>query len=288
MKPFRIGEYEVWSVIEREGPLRPPSIMFPTSDPERAAELLRSLPPSVWSPTTGILYNTYQSFVLRSARHTVVIDTCVGDNKARPPHFNYPKKSWLDGFSGSALSFDQVDMVINTHLHVDHCGWNTRLVKDRWVPTFPKARYFMGATEYDYWREQTALGFELPGRIWTDSALPLVTAGKAELVPMDAELTRDIRLLPTPGHTPGHYCVQLRSGGEQAIFVGDLMHHPLQCWEPGWSSCFCVNPEGAAQTRRRFFEEFADTGAVIVPEHFPYPTAGRISSAGRAFSWEFI
>jgi glyoxylase-like metal-dependent hydrolase (beta-lactamase superfamily II) len=288
MKPFRIGEYEVWSVIEREGPLRPPSIMFPSSDPQRAAELLQIMPPTVCSPSTGILFNTYQSFVLRSPRRTVVIDTCVGDNKARPPHFNYPKKSWLDGFSNSRLNFDSVDVVINTHLHVDHCGWNTRLLNGRWVPTFPKAKYFMVQSEYEHWRDQTAQGFELPGRIWTDSALPLVTAGCAELVSMDAQFTDDIRLLPTPGHTPGHVCVHLRSQGEQAIFVGDLMHHPIQCWEPGWSSCFCVDPAEAATTRRRFFEEFADTDTVIVPEHFPYPTAGRIKASGRAFAWEFI
>jgi glyoxylase-like metal-dependent hydrolase (beta-lactamase superfamily II) len=288
VKPFRVGEYEVWSVIEREGPLRPPSIMFPTSDPERAAELLKTLPSTVWSPTTGNLFNTYQSFILRSPRRTVVVDTCVGDNKARPPHFNYPKKSWLDGFSTSRLNLDNVDLVVNTHLHVDHCGWNTRLVKDRWVHTFPKARYFIAETEYRYWGEQTALGFDLPCRIWTDSALPLVTCNRAELVPMDASLTEDITLLPTAGHTPGHVCVQLRSQGEQAIFIGDIMHHPVQCWEPEWSSCFCVDPLLASATRRQFFEQVADTPTIIVPEHFPYPTAGRIRRQGNAFRWEFL
>ena len=288
MKPFRVGDFEVWSVIEREGPLRPPAIMFPTSDPERARELLQILPPTVWSPGTGILFNTYQSFVLRGPRYTAVIDTCVGDNKARPPHFNYPKLTWLNGFTKGRVHLEQVDLVINTHLHVDHCGWNTRLVDARWVPTFPKARYVMVGTEYDYWRDQTALGWELPGRIWTDSALPLVTAGRAELVAMDAEVTEELRLIPTPGHTPGHVCVQLESRGERAVFVGDLMHHPIQLWEPGWSSCFCVDSQAAAATRQRVFEQYADTGVIIVPEHFPYPTAGRIRSEGRAFAWEFV
>ena len=131
MKPFKIGEYEVSSIIEREGPIRTPKVMFPTADLRRAEELLREGPSNVWSPTSGILFNTYQTFVIRSAKRTVLIDTCVGENKARPPHFNYPKQPWLDGFDRQGLRFEQVDVVVNTHLHVDHCGWNTRLVNGR-------------------------------------------------------------------------------------------------------------------------------------------------------------
>jgi glyoxylase-like metal-dependent hydrolase (beta-lactamase superfamily II) len=288
MKPFKIGEYEVSSIIEREGPIRTPKVMFPTADPRRAEELLREGPSNVWSPTSGILFNTYQTFVIRSAKRTVLIDTCVGENKARPPHFNYPKQPWLDGFDRQGLRFEQVDVVVNTHLHVDHCGWNTRLVNGRWMPTFPKARYCMSDVEFGYWRDQTALGWELPGRIWTDSALPLVESGHAHLVTMDARVDDDLSLIPTPGHTPGHVCVRLRSGGLEAIFIGDLMHHPIQCAEPGWSSCFCVDPQLAASTRRRLFESVADTSTIIVPEHFPYPTAGRIRSHGAAFRWEFL
>jgi glyoxylase-like metal-dependent hydrolase (beta-lactamase superfamily II) len=288
MKPFKLGDYEVTSIIEREGPIRTPAVMFPTSDPVRVAAILAQMPPNVWSPTSGILFNTYQTFVLRSARRSVLIDTCVGEHKARPPHFNFPKQPWLDGFKKSGLHFDAVHLVVNTHLHVDHCGWNTRLIDGRWIATFPKARYCMAATEFNYWRDQTALGWELPGRIWTDSALPLVDSGHAHLVAMDEQVDDDITLIPTPGHTPGHVCVRLRSGGREAIFTGDLMHHPLQCEEPDWSSCFCVDPLLASQTRRRFFEAVADTDIIIVPEHFAYPTAGRIRRHDKAFRWEFI
>ena len=105
---------------------------------------------------------------------------------------------------------------------------------------------------------------------------------------MDARVDDDLSLIPTPGHTPGHVCVRLRSGGLEAIFIGDLMHHPIQCAEPGWSSCFCVDPQLAAATRRCFFESVADTSTIIVPEHFPYPTAGRIRGHGAAFRWEFL
>jgi glyoxylase-like metal-dependent hydrolase (beta-lactamase superfamily II) len=288
MKPFTLGEFTVSSIIEREGPIRPPSVMFPTSNAEAAARHLRDIGSNTWSPTSGILFNTYQTFVIRRGSQVTLVDTCVGENKARPPHFNYPKQPWLDGFARQGIAFESVNTVINTHLHVDHCGWNTRLVNGRWVPTFPKAAYHMGRVEYEYWAQQTRQGWELPGRIWTDSALPLVESGRAQLVEWDAVLDEGIRLLPSPGHTPGHYCVAIESRGQKAIFTGDLMHHPLQCREPDWSSCFCVDPEHAARTRRQFFEEVADTGTIIVPEHFPYPTAGRILRDGQAFRWEFL
>ncbi|MGH8326631.1 MAG: MBL fold metallo-hydrolase, partial [Steroidobacteraceae bacterium] len=119
-------------------------------------------------------------------------------------------------------------------------------------------------------------------------ALPLIESGHAQLVEADAQLAPDIRLIPTPGHTPGHFCVAVESRGEKAVFVGDLMHHPLQCREPQWSSCFCVDQQHAARTRRQFFEAVADTGTIIVPEHFPYPTAGRIVRDGDAFRWKFL
>lgn len=288
MKPFKVGEFSVSSIIEREGPIRPPAVMFPTSIPEVAAKHLSEIGTNTWSPTSGILYNTYQTFVIRRGAEIVLIDTCVGENKARPPHFNYPKQPWLDGFARQKIGFDEVGTVINTHLHVDHCGWNTRLVNGRWVPTFPKAKYYMGRIEFEYWQGQTSQGWELPGRIWTDSALPLIASGHGTLVEADAELGDGIRLIPTPGHTPGHYCVSVESRGEKAIFVGDLMHHPLQLREPEWSSCFCVDQEMAARTRRKFFEAVADTSTIIVPEHFPYPTAGRIVSDGNAFRWKFL
>ena len=288
MRPFQVGDFSVSSIIEREGPIRTPAVMFPTSDPQLAARHLSEIGANTWSPTSGILFNTYQTFVLRRGGEVILIDTCVGENKARPPHFNYSKQPWLDGFARQKLTFEEVDVVINTHLHVDHCGWNTRLVDGRWMPTFPRAKYYMGRVEFEYWGQQMRQGWELPGRIWTDSALPLVESGHAQLVEVEAELAGDIRLIPTPGHTPGHFCVAVESRGEKAIFVGDLMHHPLQCREPQWSSCFCVDPQHAARTRRQFFESVADTGTIIVPEHFPYPTAGRITRDGGAFRWKFL
>jgi glyoxylase-like metal-dependent hydrolase (beta-lactamase superfamily II) len=220
---------------------------------------------------------------------TILIDTCVGDNKARPPHFAaYPKFPWLEALKAEGVGFDQVDMVINTHLHVDHVGWNTRLVNEQWVPTFPKATYVFGRLECEYWQEQMNKGHDLPGRIWTDSILPIIQAGKADLVEMDARLAPNLWLSPAPGHSPGMFCVNIISNtGKRIMFVADAIHHPIQAREPDWSTCFCADPVQAAKTRRALFEEIADKDVVIVPEHVPFPTAGRIKSDGDRYRYVF-
>lgn len=289
MQLFGFGDAVVSTIIEREGPQRKTLELFPDADARRAKAHFLEMESFVYLPASDRIYNTYQSFLLQFGGRNIVIDTCVGENKARPPHFAlYPKKPWLDNFASTGLSFDDVDTVICTHLHVDHCGWNTRLVDGRWVPTFPKATYYFTETEYAYWEQKTREGYELPGRIWTDSCLPVVTAGQAKLVAMDHRFDDDMWLSPTPGHTPGHVCINVCKGGQHVVFTGDLMHHALQCREPDWSSCFCEDREASARTRRTFLESVAGTGTIVVPEHFPFPTAGRVERDGPGFRYRFI
>ncbi len=198
----------------------------------------------LYQPASDRIYNTYQSFLLRMPGRTVLIDTCVGENKARPPHFaTYPKKPWLDAFAAEGLTFEDIDLVICTHLHVDHVGWNTRLVGGRWEPTFPNAKYVFGRVECEYWQAQVNKGDDLAGRIWIDSCLPILQSGRAELVEMDADLGDGLTLRPAPGHTPGMFCVSVAAAeAAKIMFVADVMHHPLQCREPDWSTCFCADP----------------------------------------------
>jgi glyoxylase-like metal-dependent hydrolase (beta-lactamase superfamily II) len=121
--------------------------------------------PFLYLPASDRIYNTYQSFVLRLPGQTILIDTCVGENKARPPQFAaYPKQPWLDAFKAEGLSFEDIDLVICTHLHVDHVGWNTRLVDGVWQPTFPKAKYIFGRLECEYWEDQVNKGNDLACR----------------------------------------------------------------------------------------------------------------------------
>ncbi len=291
MRPFKIGDILISSFVEREGPWRPPGTMFPTSDRATALRHLREMPPFLYDAENDLLVSTYQTFVVRTERHTILIDTCVGEDKPmRGPGLQYSKQSWLDGFAAHGLRFEDIDYVFCTHLHVDHCGWNTRLVNGRWVPSFPNATYIFGREEYESWERQAerAGKSDLQSAIWADSCLPIVEAGQARLVESDFELEDGIWLTPSYGHSPGHVCVNFRSGGTHAAFTGDMMHHPLQCREPDWSTCFCSDPATAARSRRRALTELGDTDTLVVPAHFPGQTAGYVSTDGDRWRWRYM
>jgi len=287
MQPITIGDVTISSIIEREGPWRKPTEMFPTADPELARRHLLGLEHFVYDAVQDLLFSTYQTFVVRTNKHIILIDTCVGENKPnRGPRFDYSKRPWLDSFAAEGLSFEDIDYVFCTHLHIDHCGWNTRLLNGKWVPTFPNAKYIFSKRDYDYWETETNKGLNPAGDVWSDSCLPIVEAGQALLV--DDDFALDDQFWLTPGHSPGHVCVNVNSAGKRGMFTGDLLHHALQCIEPDWSSCFCYDAEESARTRREVLEAVAGTDTVIIPAHFPGVTAGRVYESGENFRFRFI
>ena len=141
-----------------------------------------------------------------------------------------------------------------THLHVDHVGWNTRLIDGRWVPTFPNAKYLFSRREWTFWEAEYRTDAFTDDPYYEDSLLPVIEAGQSLMVEDDHVIDDWVRLVPSPGHTPGHVCVQVGRNAADAVMSGDLMHHPLQCAEPHLNSCFCVNPAQSAETRRTFLE----------------------------------
>jgi glyoxylase-like metal-dependent hydrolase (beta-lactamase superfamily II) len=230
----------------------------------------------------------FQSYIVRTPHHTVLIDSCIGNDKPRPlrPKWNMKTDdTYMRALDAAGFSVNDIDFVMCTHLHVDHVGWNTRLQNGRWVPTFPKARYVFAKGEYDYWTEQNAKA-EVPP--FADSVLPVVEAKKAEIVKNDFSLGDHARILPTPGHTPGHVAFTFGKGKDDVVFGGDLMHTPLQTLYPELSPKFDVDPKQSAVTRRSFLERYCDTDTLCCTAHFPSPSSGRIKRKGNGFVCEMM
>jgi glyoxylase-like metal-dependent hydrolase (beta-lactamase superfamily II) len=225
---------------------------------------------------------------VKTPHHTILVDSCIGNDKPRPlrPKWNMKTDDvYIRALAAAGFSVTDIDFVMCTHLHVDHVGWNTRLENSRWVPTFPNARYVFDKQEFDYWTEQHAKA-AVPA--FGDSVLPVVEANKAEIVGNDYAIGDHTRILPTPGHTPGHVAFTFGRGKDDAVFCGDLMHTPLQTRYPELSVKFDVDQAQAAVTRRAFLERYCDTETLCCTAHFPSPSTGKIRRLGNGFSCEAV
>jgi glyoxylase-like metal-dependent hydrolase (beta-lactamase superfamily II) len=222
------------------------------------------------------------SLVVETPSRRIVVDTGLGNDKEgrNVPTWNNRKGPFLQTMTEAGFAPDSIDTVLCTHLHVDHVGWNTKLVGGQWIPTFANARYVFGSTEYEYWRDFSDEADKVA--VFNDSVKPIVDAGKAELVPSDHRLTDEITLIPTPGHSPGHMSILIASDGETGLLTGDVAHHPCQMAHLDWSSTADFDPVQSAVTRRELFSRFADTPTLAIGGHF---NAGHIKRDGDAFKF---
>ena len=275
---WNIGNIRIDRVVEFAQPLLAASVLLPDSSKERIDFHRHWLQPNLMDPETGDLVIAFHSFVIRSKNCVIVVDTCSGNDRERPQKPRYHHKQWpyLQNLAASRIRPEEVTHVLCTHLHVDHVGWNTQLVDGKWVPTFPNAKYLFSRKEYEFWSGQFATGAFKGDPYYLDCITPIFDAGLSQLVDMDFELDEGVRLIPSPGHTPGHVCVLISSGDQSAIMSGDIMHHPIQCAEPEWNSCFCVEQDLARKTRIDFLSRYADTSTLVMPAHFPTPSVGQI------------
>jgi len=286
MDSWRIGDVQVTRILEMRHPLGMPTDLFPDCTDEALEPHLDWLRPRLLSSDTGKLVIPVQSFLVRTARHTILVDSCVGNDKtfANIPEWHRRKDdTFLQRLAQAGVAPEQIDYVMCTHLHVDHCGWNTRLVDGRWVPTFPNARYIMAQRELE---ASQATSGNPDHRTYEDNVLPIIEAGRAVLVDMDYELDHEVCLEPTPGHTAGHVAIGLRSQGVEGVFSGDLMHWPMQCIYPDWNFRHDQNPDQARRSRRDFLEGCAESRRLVMTTHFPLPSVGTITRRQSSFWFE--
>ena len=285
---WTFGASTLRRIVESEGPILSPFEIFGDCTQARLDENRSWLVPRFQDAASGILIITIQSFLIRQNGLTVLVDSCGGNDKERArPHFHRRSWPWLEALRSAGVAPEDIDVVLCTHLHVDHVGWNTRLDNGRWVPTFPNARYLIAQREWDYWRAAGPAALARTGDYITDSVLPIFKAGQVELIGDEHMLASDIALEPAPGHTPGLTLVRLGSERQEAILCSDLMHHPLQVRYPMWSTRFCTDPDQARRTRVEFFKKHADSGRLIFPTHFPTPTGGTIARDGEGYDFMF-
>ncbi|MDE2378135.1 MBL fold metallo-hydrolase [Bradyrhizobium sp.] len=285
---FAVGDLTIQRIIEQETTFLPALDMLPGLTPEVLAENRIWMQQANALDDKDTLILCFQSYVIRTPHHTILVDSCIGNDKPRPlrPKWNLKTDdTYMKGLAAAGLSVGDIDFVMCTHLHVDHVGWNTRLENGRWVPTFPKARYVFAKGEFDYWTEQNARA-EVPP--FVDSVLPVVEARRHEIVGYDHQIGDHVRILPTPGHTPGHVAFTFGRGRDDAVFSGDLMHSPLQARHPELSAKFDVDQAQAAATRRSFLERYCDTDTLCCTAHFPSPSVGRIRRKGNGFACEAV
>jgi glyoxylase-like metal-dependent hydrolase (beta-lactamase superfamily II) len=287
---FRIGDMTIHRIVEMEAPFMDALDFLPGLTTELLDEHRSWLEPAALEAATRKLIFCFQSYVVRTPHHVVLIDSCIGNDKDRPTRPDWHMKTdhtYMRALAAAGIAIQDIDYVMCTHLHPDHVGWNTRLENGRWAPTFPNARYVFSKRELAFWTERNARN---PIGYIVDSVLPIVAANRAELVGTDQALNDHVRLLPTPGHTPDHFAVVLGKSGPKsgpgAVVTGDLIHSPLQARYPEISCKPDYDPKQAAQTRRAFLERFCDSGTLCCTAHFPSPSVGHIVRWGDGFRCE--
>jgi glyoxylase-like metal-dependent hydrolase (beta-lactamase superfamily II) len=283
MNRVRLGHASVARVVEFQFELG--TRFFPRTSPSGWGDNADLLVPDFFDPDTERWRIAVQSWVVEVDGLTVVVDTGVGNDRQRPhmPPLDHLNTAFLAALQSAGVDRSAVDVVVNTHIHSDHVGWNTMLDDDisgTWVPTFPNARYVMPAADYHHFQPDGPAARQSPRTeeeaaqqrgnqlVFADSVLPIDEAGQLVQWSDDHQLSRSLRLRPAPGHTPGSSVLWL-DAGQPAVFVGDLTHSPLQLRLPDDPCAFDIDANAAAVTRRRVFTEAAQAKAAVIPAHYP-------------------
>jgi glyoxylase-like metal-dependent hydrolase (beta-lactamase superfamily II) len=250
----KIGRIEIIAICDFIPAPAPPTDPFPT------------VPIEAWEPykessltADGLYPRNYGVFVLRSDDFTAIVDTGLGPG----PHAaqNGVEGMLLKNLAAVGVQPEDVDGVINTHIHPDHVGWN--LVDGK--PTFPRARYTISRVDFEHWTSQDDAPAYVP-----DQVVPLEDMDVLDLVEDDQEIFIGVRTLGTPGHTPGHQSILIESGGEAAVVTGDVLHTPAQLQEPDWSFRADIDKEAAIASRKMLIEKAITEKLTVAAGHLRY------------------
>lgn len=287
MDTMTFGDVTVTRVEEMHGPIMPPATFFPTIPVEAWTQQKDMLVPDHLDAAGEMVQVAMQTWVLRSDGKVILVDTGVGNDKARPAvsAWDHLALDYLGALARAGVRPGDVDIVVNTHLHVDHVGWNTVLRDGDWQPTFPNAEYLMPRADFEHWNpanNPNVVG-SVNENVYEDSVAPVDRAGQVRLWETSHVIDGALVLEAAPGHTPGSSIVKLSSGGDRAVFVGDQLHTPAQVHEVDHNSCFCEDPAGAAASRRAVLGWAADNDAMVFPAHFSGHGAHRVARRAGTF-----
>lgn len=285
MKLWNIGNVKITCITELEDAGSVIQDAIPNATKEEIQKIDWLTPH--FATNNGELIAHTQSFVVEVGTLKVLVDTCVGNDKKRVDIKEWGNLStnYLSKLDEAGYHVGDITHVMCTHLHFDHVGFNTSLEKDEWVPTFPNAKYIFSKKEFEYWSSMPGAEIEDDRQGIRDSVLPIIKYNQHLLVDDNYELSKEISFIPTPGHTPNHVSVLVKSNDETAIITGDFIHHPCQMAKVEWFTLADTNKDIATLTRHKMLEKYSDTETLVFGSHFSYPIAGRIVK--RAKNYEF-
>ena len=300
MKTLNIGDISINKVLD--GVERFPAVnAFPDIDIEIFNQH-KSWMHSFYDFNSQMLILSMHSYLIQTPSLNILIDTCIGNDKNRVgqgpiyktnegilSHWNNRSSNYLENLEAYELTLEDIDIVMCTHMHADHVGWNTRLVDDRWVPTFPNAKYLFSPLELDTLQKESPNPFDQYLRlVYDDSVLPIIQSGQAEMIEESTDLGRNINLIKSPGHSPGHYCLEVNSKKGNAMLTGDILHNPIQVTCPSMSTMFCDDPQQSNQTRIKLVDELTDSNTIVLAAHFADTSAGVIESTNDSRMFKLI
>ena len=306
-RPFYVGGTRITKVLNLTLNDFTLEQLLPGVEPESLLSRSDKLDSRTYDPKSGKITLSVHTWVVHHEGRTLLIDTGAGNGKSRKElkaldHLNEP---YLERLRRIGVEPEHVDYILLTHIHADHVGWNTVEEQDRWRPTFPNATVLCSDRE---WRYSAALtngdteaiksiraeaGMSEPERlptpgVFSDSMAPIEAAGQLKRIVVDGEeVLRGVRFLPTPGHSIDHAAISISSQGHDAIFGGDVVHHPFELKTPEFVSMFCEFPEAAKASRRRLASHAAASDALYFSSHFPLSSAGHVTRDEGGYEWTF-